>query len=155
MNVVPVLLSSNDLFYVIGMLTGSYLLVVWLDKSKKIMVGKLGTFDFEGGWYVYVGSALRGIDQRVQRHLRKSKKLHWHIDYFLLHTDIIDVFYFESKERTECMIADVLSAYYESVLGFGCSDCGCNSHLFFCKEQKPSKIIFVIDGMKKLKIETA
>ena len=155
MNVVPVLLSSNDLFYVIGMVTGSYLLVVWLDKSKKIMVGKLGKLLFNEGWYVYIGSALRGVDQRVQRHLRKTKKLHWHIDYFLLHADIIDVFYFESKERTECMIADVFSASCESVLGFGCCDCDCKSHLFFCKEHKPSKIISVIDGMKKLKIETA
>lgn len=36
------------------------------------------------GWYVYVGSAQRGLRARLARHARRKKQPHWHIDYLLL-----------------------------------------------------------------------
>jgi hypothetical protein len=32
---------------------------------------------------VYTGSAKRGLDARIERHIRHDKALHWHIDYLL------------------------------------------------------------------------
>jgi len=110
---------------------GSYILIVELKNDSIISVGKKGEKQFNKGYYIYVGSALNGLDQRIQRHLRKQKKLHWHIDYLLKHAVIIDVFYKESKVREECNIAKKLDGQLFSIPGFGCTDCRCNSHLFY------------------------
>ncbi len=109
---------------------GSYLLVFSLPTAATIQVGKLGNVSFNKGWYVYVGSAMNGVEQRVQRHLRTQKKTHWHIDYLLPFVDHIDVFYQESNVKKECTIAQALSATLQEVPFFGCSDCSCPSHLF-------------------------
>ena len=37
---------------------GSYVLLIALDKDATVAVGKLGTFSFPAGYYLYVGSAL-------------------------------------------------------------------------------------------------
>ena len=109
---------------------GAYLLVLELQNKTSLQVGKLGLVDFQKGNYVYVGSALNGLEQRIQRHLRSQKKTHWHIDYLLPYTKIIDVFYKESTRREECTIASVFEKNLIDISGFGCSDCACNSHLF-------------------------
>ena len=123
---------------------GSYLLLMELKNDKKISVGKLGEIKFNKGIYVYVGSALNGLDQRIQRHLRKNKKIHWHIDYLLKYTDLVDVFYTESMVRKECTIANELEKELLSVQDFGCSDCRCESHLFY-GPYKP--IVNIIDKL--------
>ncbi|MCX6662111.1 MAG: GIY-YIG nuclease family protein [Euryarchaeota archaeon] len=110
---------------------GGYLLVMELQKDTSIMVGRLGLVDFQKGCYVYVGSALNGLERRIQRHLRKQKKMHWHIDYLLPFTEVVDVFYKESTRRQECRIAGVFERNFTGVPGFGCSDCSCESHLFY------------------------
>ncbi|MFA5102899.1 MAG: GIY-YIG nuclease family protein [Candidatus Thermoplasmatota archaeon] len=109
---------------------GTYLLVLELQNKTSLPIGKLGLVDFQKGNYVYVGSALNGLEQRIQRHLRSQKKTHWHIDYLLPHTKIMDVFYKEGTRREECMIASVFEKNLLGISGFGCSDCSCNSHLF-------------------------
>ena len=117
---------------------GSYLLIIKLDKDSIIRIGKLGEIKFNKGLYVYVGSALNGLEQRIQRHLRDNKKIHWHIDYLLNYAKITDVFYKENNTREECFIAKKFDKKFTSIPGFGCSDCKCKSHLFYwsCKEVK-------------------
>ena len=110
---------------------GSYLLLIELKNTETIPVGKLGKIDFKKSYYIYVGSALNGLDQRIQRHLRKQKKIHWHIDYLLNRTKIVNVFYKQSKIREECFIAKTLERELSSIPGFGCRDCECKSHLFY------------------------
>ena len=110
---------------------GSYILIVEIKNDSIISIGKKGEKRFNKGYYIYVGSALNGLDQRIQRHLRKQKKIHWHIDYLLKHAVIIDVFYKESKVREECNIAKKLDGQLFSIPGFGCTDCRCKSHLFY------------------------
>jgi len=110
---------------------GSYLLLVELKNTEIIPVGKLGKIDFKKGFYIYVGSALNGLDQRIQRHLRKQKKTHWHIDYLLNHAKIVNVFYKQSEVKEECFIAKTLEKELSIIPGFGCSDCTCKSHLFY------------------------
>ena len=110
---------------------GSYLLTIKLEKNETISAGKLGNLELKKGFYVYIGSALNGLEQRINRHLRKNKKIHWHIDYLLQNAEIIDVFYKENKNREECLIAKTLDKKLNSIPNFGCSDCNCNSHLFY------------------------
>lgn len=113
---------------------GTYVLLIELKEDKKIKVGKLGNILFKKGFYAYVGSALNGIEKRVERHRSSNKKMHWHIDYLLEHAELKDVFYRESDKKEECKIAKELSKNLESVDGFGCSDCKCRSHLFYSSE---------------------
>ncbi len=110
---------------------GSYLIIIKLEFNKKIIVGKLGELEFDKSYYVYVGSALNGLEQRIKRHLRSNKKTHWHIDYILEHATISDVFYKENDTREECVIAKKFDGRLHSIPGFGCSDCKCKSHLFY------------------------
>ncbi|MBE3121796.1 MAG: GIY-YIG nuclease family protein [Thermoplasmata archaeon] len=120
---------------------GAYLLIITLPKDTSVMVGKHGILHFKKGCYAYVGSALNGLDQRIQRHLRRDKKTHWHIDYLLPFTEIIEIFYKENNRREECRIAQYLERNFASIQGFGCSDCSCKSHLFFGSFDSIMKVV--------------
>jgi len=109
---------------------GAYVLIIKLDSDKEIQIGKLGKLFFKKGFYSYIGSAMNSLEGRIKRHLNPDKKLHWHIDYLLKHSKIINVFYTESQDRIECDIAKKFSKKLESIEDFGCSDCKCKSHLF-------------------------
>jgi Uri superfamily endonuclease len=125
---------------------GSYLLLIELKKEILISIGKLGKKNFSKGYYVYIGSALNNIENRILHHLGKDKKNHWHIDYFLSYGRIIKIFYKENNIKEECMIVKNLNKSLCPVLGFGCSDCKCNSHLFYGYYEE------IIDVIKKLKM---
>jgi len=60
---------------------GVYVLLIWVKRKKKIRTGKLGSLEFARGLYFYVGRALNGLEARIKKHLRKSKRHFWHIDY--------------------------------------------------------------------------
>lgn len=113
---------------------GTYCLVIRLDKPALVRVGRLGTIRFRPGFYVYVGSALGGLEKRMGRHLspdRTGKKRFWHIDYLLEHGTIAGTRKIISPERLECRIAQrVGSLPGAPVKGFGSSDCSCKTHLF-------------------------
>ena len=110
---------------------GCYILIVELRDDSIISIGKIGKKSFKKGNYVYVGSALNGLEQRIERHLRINKKLHWHIDYLLEHANILDVFYIKNIYKEECDVAKLFDENFISIKGFGCSDCKCESHLFY------------------------
>lgn len=38
---------------------------------------------------MYVGSAKANLTKRIERHKRKRKKMHWHLDYFRGHCAMI------------------------------------------------------------------
>jgi len=113
--------------------TGSYVLIISLDRDTTIEVGALGEMHFRAGAYAYVGSAMSGLDARIARHLRDDKRLHWHVDYLLQHAEVVDVVRVECDERLECRIASALAERLDAVEGFGCTDCGCASHLFYAR----------------------
>ncbi len=107
----------------------TYILKISLAKTRKIQIGKLGTFSFGNGVYWYVGSAKKNLKQRVARHQRKKKKLHWHIDYLLEHARITDIWYTDIGEETlATMFARGLQI---PVTGFGSSDKKTKAHLFY------------------------
>lgn len=111
---------------------GIYVLVIELSRNVSISVGKLGPLHFDKGLYAYVGSAQVALEKRIERHFRKKKALFWHIDYLLQETDsrILRVFTRCAPKSDECRVASKIAEHGEAVKGFGCSDCGCSSHLF-------------------------
>ena len=114
---------------------GTYAILMKLPSKKKIRVGKLGTFEFNKGYYVYVGSAFGpgGIRARLGRHLKDNKKLKWHIDYIREYMEVIDIQFAKTAKNEECAWGDkiVKTGAITPVKKLGSSDCKCYSHLFF------------------------
>src|SRR5690554_1632467 len=52
-----------------------------LKEAAEVEIGKLSTALFPKGVYVYIGSAKKNIETRVNRHLKIEKKKRWHMDY--------------------------------------------------------------------------
>jgi len=123
---------------------GSYVILIKLPEAQTITVGSLSEVYFPQGYYAYVGSALSGVESRLSRHLNQNKKSHWHIDYLLQKASITDIIIGESEGRVECAVAQALSAKFDSIPGFGSSDCHCPSHLFFAAERGQMKSAIII-----------
>ena len=109
----------------------TYQLLIRVEGDQRVRVGRLGTFTFPAGQYVYTGSARRALDARVARHLSRTKRLRWHIDYLLAAPGVA----IESVRRfatPECAANQAVDGRVQ-VVGFGASDCraGCGSHLRF------------------------
>jgi Uri superfamily endonuclease len=135
---------------------GTYALVLHLEDREEITVGRLGTFAFPAGYYLYVGSALGpgGLEARLARHRRLDKKLHWHIDYLLEHAQLVEVWSAASTDKLECLWAQAarqLSGSETPVPGFGSSDCHCPSHLIYLA-RKPVHEEFGIARVMRLAI---
>jgi Uri superfamily endonuclease len=81
------------------------------------------------GYYVYTGSARRGIAARVARHRRRDKPRRWHIDT-LTRTSWIRVIGVRYSPIAECRVNQALPGT-AIIPGFGASDCraGCRAHL--------------------------
>ena len=125
---------------------GSYILLIKLPEEQTIIIGSLQTRHFPRGYYAYVGSAMSGFKSRLRHHLKSNKKLHWHIDYLVEKASITGVILCETNDRAECTIAQALDHQFNSIPGFGCSDCRCRSHLFFSanESQKKSDIMAIL-----------
>ncbi|MFQ5466025.1 MAG: DNA/RNA nuclease SfsA [Thermodesulfobacteriota bacterium] len=113
---------------------GSYLVIVRLERAASIAVGGLGRVAFKKGYYVYAGSARRGLAKRVERHRRKRKKPFWHIDYLREAGVFHAALPIRTADDIECALADGLGGFSTAVPGFGSSDCPCGSHLFHMSE---------------------
>ena len=113
---------------------GNYILLIAVPQELSVEVGALGLLTFPQGYYAYCGSAMGGLVARISRHIRRKKKIRWHIDYLLKQGMIKAVLSAETNERLECQLADGLRQKFDNYLGFGSSDCSCPSHLFFAEE---------------------
>ncbi len=115
--------------------SGAYQLYIRIDRDIELQIGKLGFFKFPEGEYIYTGSAMRNLSQRIARHQRKEKKIKWHIDYLLNNENvsITEIKIYESETKDECKInQDTIEKYKAQipVKKFGSSDCiKCISHL--------------------------
>jgi Uri superfamily endonuclease len=124
---------------------GCYSLVIQLKQRKKIRVGKLGKAEFQPGLYVYTGSAMGGLRARLLRHLSDTKKMRWHIDYFLNddQASVKRIFLYPAAPGQECRQNQKIAAIRGAQCAlrkFGASDCnsGCHSHLiFFTRGSRP------------------
>jgi len=137
---------------------GTYTLVIELQERATIEVGALGEQPFEPGWYAYVGSAHGpGGFARVDRHRElaagERDARHWHVDYLLGHPAAR----IETVERTadvdaECRLAAALDG--TPIPSFGCSDCGCDSHLFY-SSSRASLLSAVVAGHRLVRRQGA
>ena len=118
---------------------GIYVLLLQLDESQQISVGRSMILHFTRGFYAYVGSALNGLEARVKRHVSREKKHHWHIDYLLDKANIYEVVLVPVQERLECTLAKALGENLLCIRHFGSSDCRCPGHLFFANEKNELK----------------
>jgi len=123
---------------------GCYLLLCRLDTRRSVEAGALGRIDFAPGTYCYVGSARKDLSRRIGRHLRRTKTLHWHIDFLRAAADACVALPIRTADDLEHEIARALAGMAEmSVPGFGSSDCSCRSHLFGWKEDPRRNPAFV------------
>jgi Uri superfamily endonuclease len=121
---------------------GVYALIIENKKDHVVQIGKLGTFLFKQGFYVYIGSALgksaTSLEYRLKRHLSSTKKLFWHIDFFLNSesVNIESILYANTSKKEECALASAtfqIQGAHIPVPQFGASDCkkvNHSSHLF-------------------------
>lgn len=110
---------------------GAYILLIYLGANLRIKIGSLGFLMFRKGYYCYIGSARGpgGIEARIGRHMRREKKIRWHIDYLLKHAEIKEAYY--STEMDEISIVMSFAENFHGIEGFGSSDSHMKSHLFF------------------------
>jgi sugar fermentation stimulation protein A len=112
--------------------SGTYIAVFALPSQRRIQVGKLGSFWFQQGLYLYAGSAQRNLSARLERHARREKPMRWHIDYLSTQARMVGAIVVPGARDRECELAGELGCLYEmTVRGFGDSDCGCGGHLFY------------------------
>lgn len=116
--------------------SGAYVLLLDIPTSVEITVGRLGSVRFQAGRYVYVGSARRNLRARVERHLRREKRVRWHIDYLTTDPGVHPIgAVLAAGPSDECRISRALASLEGStapVPAFGASDCtrGCRAHLY-------------------------
>ncbi|MFQ5891825.1 MAG: DUF123 domain-containing protein [Candidatus Methanofastidiosia archaeon] len=123
---------------------GVYCLILFLEKASRLEIGKLGIFEFPKGYYCYVGSAMNSLEKRVERHLRRGKRAHWHIDYLLKIAHVEDVLKFKTSKNVECFLSKKLYALSDGVIeGFGSSDCGCRTHLYYFTEYPIERVSYL------------
>lgn len=110
---------------------GDYFVVLQLPEDMDLEIGSKGMMHFKAGYYTYVGSAKANLAKRLERHKRKRKKLHWHLDYFRSHCEVVAALPIRSSADLECKLSEAMNGIAQwSVPGFGCSDCNCDSHLY-------------------------
>lgn len=151
--------TSTTTILLIPRTPGIYTLVLNVVKDTELTIGKLGRFFFEEGYYVYVGSArgFGGLRARIKRHLSRSKKLKWHIDYLTACKNImVDAVVFSCSRNadTESRLASLL--YRELapfIKRFGSSDTRDYTHLFKCTHSLRECLLVIENAMKALGLQ--
>ncbi len=110
----------------------------------QIKVKKFQDFLIPKGYHYYIGSAQKNLSQRVNRHFRKEKKIHWHVDHLTSDKNIVlqnaYVIYDAPKNLEEEIANDFPSLFNGKILlkGFGNSDTkGSITHLFYRSQKIP------------------
>jgi len=114
---------------------GVYLFLLKIEAEQSVSIGRLGERKLAPGFYLYCGSAKANLSQRVERHKRKRKNKHWHLDYLRGYAQEVQAFPIQTHNDLECQLSeDVKSLSQGSITGFGSSDCNCSSHLHYFPE---------------------
>ncbi|MGE5432290.1 MAG: GIY-YIG nuclease family protein [Syntrophomonadaceae bacterium] len=128
--------NQNKVLNQIKSNSGAYLLEVHVRRPFKIRKGRFEGLTLPAGYYYYAGSAQKNLRQRISRHYRNDKVLHWHIDHITAFrgNKITNCWIFEdAPKEMECRVTERLISEFSlaSVIkGFGSSDCrNCESHL--------------------------
>lgn len=119
--------------------------IIFVSEDLETIVGRLGRIYFKKGNYIYIGSAKGCLEARLRRHLRRSKKIYWHIDYLSNNKKAQILQIWVIQKSIECKTAGVFNEEPTCEIvkkGFGSLDCKCLSHLFYLKDrEKTEKIL--------------
>ena len=121
---------------------GTYLLFLVFRRPCSVTAGALGMLDIPPGEYCYVGSAMNGLDERLERHLSREKRIRWHIDHLTMSAD--EMYAFVSLPPVpECALSETAErcGCRPVFKGFGCSDCRCGTHLFLTDEASKQRLL--------------
>lgn len=113
---------------------GSYLLFIEL--SEDIIIKLSGhNCHIKNGLYSYVGSAMKNLKQRINRHIsyyEGNYKKHWHVDYLLEKGKVISTLALPNEKKMEEELSMYLATLFQTIPGFGATDCKkVNSNLFY------------------------
>ncbi|MEM2350838.1 MAG: DUF123 domain-containing protein [Thermoproteota archaeon] len=120
--------------------------------------GSLPMVELSPGCYVYVGSAKGpgGFEKRVSRHLRKTKRVKWHIDYLTRMGGVsVESVFYTPPEYDESMLASFLESlgFRKVVKGFGTTDRPDDfSHLLLSNENVRKTVEKIGSTMKRKSI---
>lgn len=121
--------------------SGIYILELHSKTNFRFDHKKFGNLKLPAGWYYYIGSAQKNLVQRVTRHFRKHKKIHWHIDHLIEKRSIklINSYLLQNcgKEKECKLVKDLRTEFnLKSIIkNFGSSDCrNCESHLLYSEK---------------------
>ena len=109
---------------------GCYVLILVVHRRTRFRAGARGVVCLSRGAYAYVGSAMRGLNARISRHLRPERRHRWHIDYLLDHALPWEIVAACCERNIECDVSRRLLEQWPVVDRFGSSDCRCPGHLF-------------------------
>lgn len=127
---------------------GSYVLVLNCNENKTIVI-KSKKITLRKGYYLYVGSAMKNLYQRVGRHVSFHEgkyKSHWHIDKLLDFCIIEYAIMIPDGLYRELDISILFSKHFKSIKGFGASDLKIDSNLYYT-----NNLIEFFDLMKFIK----
>ncbi len=120
---------------------GSYLLLIRIARPCPLPRGRHAGQVLPPGLYAYAGSARGpgGLRARVRRHLRKEKRLHWHVDALTVAAEDVRALLFPGPDVKECDLVAALrrSGRFGPILpGLGSADCRrCPAHVLRLVEQ--------------------
>ncbi len=111
---------------------GLYLLGLELPAPTRLQAGRLARADLGPGAFIYVGRARRNLSGRLRRHLGRSVRVFWHIDYLRPESRLrriwVSLGFFDECRAVQM----ILRQHHGSCIpipGFGASDCRCVGHL--------------------------
>ncbi len=117
---------------------GTYTLVIESKRAMRVRFGRLGSARLTTGYYVYTGSALGqgalSLERRLGRHIRRSKRAHWHVDYLTTRDEYVvrAGVCVKSGRRLECLVNRRIHRAVDVRVvlpHLGATDCTCVSHL--------------------------
>lgn len=127
----------------------AYCLLIRKPSPGAIAVGRLGVFEFPHGYYVYIGSARKGLEARIKRHMSRDKRFHWHVDYLLEKSEVEEVYLFSIDECELSRRVFSMPGATMLVKKFGSSDCSCPSHLAYFEGGDPPELDHLFPGSIK------
>lgn len=111
---------------------GAYVLVMHVDAPVRFARTNIPEARLSG-WLIYAGSARGGggIGARLERHFKKDKRIHWHVDELTVVASRLAAIAIPGG--SECDIVERLlasGAFQPPLRGFGSTDCHrCPAHL--------------------------
>ena len=114
---------------------GTYALILYCPRTRRVEVGKLGVFDIRRGWYGYVGSAFGpgGLKARCRHHRSRAARPHWHIDFMRTVASLRAIWFTPDTVPREHQWVEMFEGLPETSITiprFGSGGCTCTSHLF-------------------------